>query len=95
MLKNKSPITQHTPNVSLKDAPGATSPRRSGWQKKTSDHLEKKIFLMYNNHLSRNQQFVSKLEDSEIKINQMNNDLNQERQARVSLLGKLEEIEGS
>ena len=32
------------------------------------------------------------MEDSQIDINQMNNDLIQEKQARVSLRGKLEEM---
>ena len=58
MPKNKSPVTQHTPSVSLNNVPSATP--RSGWQKKTSDHLEKKSFPRSINNLTRNQQFVSK-----------------------------------
>ena len=51
----ESPITQLTPNVSFNDTAHATHPRRSGQQKKTSDHLEKNISPMYNKDLARNQ----------------------------------------
>ena len=56
--KNKTPVTKCTPNVSLKDVPSATP--RSGQQKKTSNHLEKKSFPRSINNLTRNQQLVSK-----------------------------------
>ena len=56
--KNESPVTQHTPSISLNDVPSATP--RGGWQKKTSCHLEKKIFPRSTNNLTRNQQFISK-----------------------------------
>ena len=60
MPVTQSPIIQHTPNVSFTHAAYATPLGRSDLWKKTSDHLEKKISPMYNKHLARNQQFVSK-----------------------------------